>query len=310
MNQLAMIVKAAGESLTKPPDFSTRNATICCTSENSLAQSDLDAVFRKTPSEILKYLLVVNRDSCDSDVSETNANETAKKRKNTDESFERARKIVTHGEIDSVTNKIKQNSFCSNFYHDKRSLEMGVLSSNCDTAKCKVVSIRSPLADVKYGNMDENYKDTCPPSGNEHENTESCLFSEEVQNFRDILRRAGSSEESSRTEPFSDDDLSLLPEVLPQETLNFILSATEKNLNIESPDSGPQDSSSDCSEFTDLVPFSPVSPVASTSKEFPQPEQSKSDKSAVKTKIKDSVKDKKNVQDDEMVLVPSGKFAF
>lgn len=313
MNQIAMIVKAASESLT---NFSTRNPAKRYASENALEQTETDSVFRKSPTDLLKYLLVINRDSCDSDVNETNASETAKKRKNNaDESFERARKIVTHGKADSVTNQVKQNSFCNNFYHDKPSLEMGVFSVSCDIARCGFGSVWQPLPEVKHGSMDERCGDVCEPS--EHDgNSQSSRLSDEVQSFREILQRTVSSEESTRTEQFSDDDLSLLPDVLPPETLSFILAETEKNLNIESPDSGPLiDSSSECSEFADLVPFSggfsrsvsQFSPGASTSKDLPPADSTVSVEIVKKLKNQKGEKEDENVEDDEMVLVPYGE---
>lgn len=317
MNQFAMIVKAASESLTNSPrDFSTRNATICCTSENA-EKSDLDAVFRKSPSELLKYLLVINHDTYDSDAIETNAAETEKKAKNNvDESSAEDRKFVTHGKIAAVTNKTKQNSFCTNFHDDKRALEMGVLSLSCDSVKCGVVSFSRPLPDLKDGRMDERYGEACETSEKVGK-IQSSLFSEDVQSFREVLQRTISSEESTRTEQFSDDDLSLLPEVLPPETLDFILSGTEKNLHIESPDSGPTESASECSEFTELVPLSNssskgsvslFSPVASTSQDFSAVKPSTSAKKDNK-KLGDKSREKetKDVGEDEMVLVPSGK---
>lgn len=314
----------ASESLTKSPrNFSTPNATTRSTSEeNAPEQTEFDNIFQKTPSDLLKYLLVINnRDSRDrSDVNETNAGERTKKRRNNaDESFERARKIVTHGESvlpTAVTNKIKQNSFCNNFYHDKPSLEMGVFSLNCDIAKCSVVSNCQPLPELKHGSMDERCGDECTKTSENDEEIQSRLLSEQVQNFREIFHRNVSSEESTQTDQFSDDDLSLLPEVLPPETLNFILAATEKNLNIESPESVLKDSSSECSEFTDLVPFSgdfpqsvqQLSSVPSTSKDNNPPvKPSTSGKVIKKTGKKKSTKNEKDVEEDEMVLVPYGK---
>lgn len=312
MNQIAMIVKAASESLT---NFSTRKPAVRYASENAPEQTDTDSVFRKSTSELLKHLLVINRDSCDSDVNETNASETAKKRKNNaGDSFERARKIVTHGE-DSVTNEVKQNSFCNNFYDDKPSLEMGVFSVSCAIAKCGVDSVWQPVPEVNHGSMDDRCGDVCETSENE-EKSQSSRLSDEVQSFREILQRTISSEESTRTEQFSDDDLSLLPEVLP-ETLSLILAETEKNLNIESPDSGPIiDSSSECSEFADLVPFSgsfsrsasQFSPGASTSKDFAPVEPTLSIEIVKKSKNQKGENGDEDVEDDEMVLVPYGEF--
>lgn len=306
MNQLAMIVKATSESLTNPPtDFSTRNATICCTSENA-GENDLDAIFRKSPSELLKYLLVINRDTRDSDVIKTNAIETAKERNN--ESSEQTEKIV------SVTNKTNPFSFCNSFHYDKPSFEMGVFSLSCDSAKCGSPSVWQPLPEVKHGRMDGRCDDVCETSESD-EKFQSHLFFEQVQNFRDVFQRTISSEESTRTEQYSDDDIPVLPEDLPPETLEFILSRTEKELHIESPGSGPKDSASECSELTELCPLSDsfpgtvsqFSPIASTSKQFSPVNKVTSTKTIKKAKDKGNGKDTKDVEEDEMVLVPSGK---
>lgn len=284
-----MIVKAGSDSLTNltPTGCSTSNATICCTSGKALSERT-DAIFRKSPSELLRYLLVLDGGGFDGDVIETNV----KKRKNNRDESPKVAGTVIHAECGSVSNKSNISSFCSNFYDDKHTVEMGVFSLSCDSVKCGSASVCQPSPDVKDGRMDER----CERSEDDVQNP-SRLYSEAVQSFREILERTISSEESTRTEQYSDDDLPLLPGVFPEETLEFILSGTEKHLHIES----PTDATSDSSELTELRPrseLSQFSPVATTSKEV-------SDAINVdKIVIKDS---DKNDDGDEMVLVPSGK---
>lgn len=313
-----MIVKAASESLTNSPaDFSNQNATICCTSENAASEkTEFDAIFRKTPAELLKYLLNVNRDCCESDGIKTDEIRATKKRKNsTDDSSEEVKKTVTHGEFVSVTNKIKQNSFCNDFHYDKRTVEMGVFSLSCNSAKCGLVSVWQPLPEVNHGRMDERYDDECE-TGENVGKIQSRLLSEEVQSFRDVLQRTVSSEESTRTEQFSDDDLPFFQEDLPPETLEFILSETEKSLHIESPDVHPKDSPSECTELTELGTLSDTfsrsvfSPIPSTSKDLPPVISENSAKTKETLGKNLSEKNTKVDEKDEMVLVPSGKIIF
>lgn len=170
--------------------------------------------------------------------------------------------------------------------------------------------------------MKSDFCDKCDPSDNNcrlatacggYETLDHGIMSREhgdgddTWKIRENLQR-NPSEDGSQHEQLSDEDASgFAGDILGSDTLDFILSGTEKNLCIQTP--SPQENTSECADFSEL--FSCV--AESASQEALAPVASTSGTSGAKASTSDGKTDKEKEDDDgedandAMVLVPSGK---
>lgn len=279
------MVAKSGEST-----FSTTHGGETVASPDS--EREIESIFCKlTTAELLRHLLDTRASSRDY-YDDTNGGEAAKNYGH-DSSQEADSRTTAPSPVKRV--------FCSKSACDKRDLADNNSGAICPTGRGYV--------SFKHGIMSERDDDH-----------QSHPYTSEGQNFRENLER-NLSEESSLPE-FSDEDVTDFSKaILSSDTLDFILSGTEKNLCIQTP--SPQENTSECtvnsdfSDFTELLPFvgdagSPetaFSPVASTSgsskgsRKIVPTTSADSDKKTEAATNSDSDKD----INDAMVLVPSGK---
>lgn len=284
-----MVAKGGGESAFSTTDRGESNAP------PGAERCEIQSIFRKlTTAELLKHLLnvrVSNRACHD----EAGAGDVATKKRGHESAHEDA---VRATDPSLVKRTFRSKSAC-----DKCDLADNNGDAICPTGRGYVC--------FKHGIMSERDDDR---------HSRPCT--DEVQSFRENLQR-NLSEDGSLPE-FSDEEITDFSNaILSSDTLDFILSGTEKNLCIQTP--SPQENTSECtissdfSDFTELLPF--VGEAASPEAAFsPVASTSGVPKASTKTAPKTSVNSEKKTEtatssdsdqdvNDAMVLVPSGKFS-
>lgn len=246
------------------------------------AEREIQSIFRKlTTSELLKHLL-----SARGRHDGAGAGDVAKKRGHDSSQEEQTRA--------TDTSPVKR-TVCSKSACDK----CDPADNNCDA----ICPTGRGYVSFEHGMMNEGDDDR-----------------ESHASFRENLRR-DLSEESAQPEQFSDEEITDFSKaILSSDTLDFILSGTEKSLCIQTP--SPKETTSECtvgsdfSDFTELLPFvaesgSPeaaFSPVASTSGVAKVGTKTAPKTGGNSEKTDAASSDSDQDVNDAMVLVPSGEF--